>query len=69
MEDLRQPTSEEADELTKDLQEVLKKHDAELGVKANIELLIRTKGNSVPSPFMPKPDGESSTNQETPQTN
>ncbi len=51
MEELRPLNQEEGDALTKDLQEVLLKHGAELGVKANIELLKRVE--SIKSPFTP----------------
>lgn len=36
-------TSEEAEALTKDIQEVLAKHNCELGVKAAIQLLKRVE--------------------------
>lgn len=45
----RELTKEEGEALTKDLQEVLEKHNAELGVVASIQLLKRTE-DSVPSP-------------------
>ena len=57
----RQPTKEEADALTKDLQEVLKKHNANMGVKAVIELLVE----DIPSPFLVKEDGNDTNKTET----
>lgn len=57
MDNLRQPTKEEADALTKDLQEVLKKHNANMGVKAVIELLIE----EIPSPFVVNNNGNGET--------
>lgn len=59
---LRQPTKEEADALTKDLQEVLKKHHANMGVKAQIELLIE----DIPSPFVPNGDNSDKTEEDAP---
>jgi len=38
---MRELTKEEGDALTKDIQEVLEKHNAELGVIASIQLLKR----------------------------
>ena len=58
----RQPTKEEADALTKDLQEVLKKHNANMSVRAAIELLIE----EIPSPFVIKEDGNDTIKTETP---
>lgn len=58
----RQPTKEEFDALSKDLQDVLIKHNAEIGVTSAIELMIRTKDEpadgSVVSPFVIKDNGE-----------
>lgn len=50
--ELRQPTTEEGDALTKDLQEVLKKHNAEMGVKSEIQLMMRVDKEII-SPFIP----------------
>lgn len=58
----RQPTKEEFDALSRDLQEVLIKHNAEIGVTSAIELMIRTADEpadgSVVSPFLIKDDGK-----------
>ena len=57
----RQPTKEEFDALTKDLTAVLEKHNAEISVVSNIELVIRGEdkpADSIPSPFVTKEDGE-----------
>lgn len=62
---LQELNKEEADALTKDLQEVLKKHSAEMGVKASIELLKRVP-IEIPSPFMPKDHGDNDKTQENP---
>ena len=56
----RQPTKEEADSLTKDLQEVLKKHNATMGIKAVIELLVE----DIPSPFVVNNNGTDNTIEE-----
>ncbi len=62
-------TPEEADALTKDLQKVLIRHNAELGVKSSIEILKRVEiknEDGIPSSFTP--DEESDTKKETPET-
>ncbi len=41
---MRELTKEEGEALTKDIQAVLEKHNAELGVVANIQLLKRNDG-------------------------
>jgi len=47
---LRELTKEEGDALTKDLQDVLAKHDAELGVSSSITLMKRVDDEGIPSP-------------------
>ena len=47
---LQELTKEEAEALTKDLQEVLAKHNCEMGVKSSIELLKRVE--ETPSPYL-----------------
>jgi len=61
----RELTPEEGQELTKDLQEVLKKHGAEMGVISSIQLLKRVEPPT-PSPYEhgDKPD----TTEEAPKT-
>lgn len=41
---MRELTQEEGEALTKDLQAVLEKHNADMGVVANIQLLKRDDG-------------------------
>lgn len=48
--ELEELTKEEAEALTFDLQEVLKKHNCELGVKSSINLMKR-KETGIPSPL------------------
>jgi len=43
---MRELTPEEGEALTKDLQAVLEKHNADLGVVANIQLLKREETNA-----------------------
>lgn len=52
----RELTKEEGNVLTKDLQDVLEKHNAEMGVVSSIQLLKRVPKEII-SPFMPKTDG------------
>ncbi len=55
----RELTKEEGDALTKDLQEVLKKHNAEMGVVSSIQLLKRVEiTKDIVSPFVPPHNGE-----------
>ncbi len=56
----RQPTKEEFEALSKDLTEVLKKHNAEIGVISTIDLTIREDdaAEGIPSPFVIKKDGK-----------
>jgi len=56
----RELTQEEGDALTKDLQDVLAKHDAELGVSSTIQLMKRV-ADPIPSPSEFIPDGDSET--------
>ena len=49
----RELTKEEGDALTKDLQDVLEKHNAEMGVISSIQLLKRVPKEII-SPFIPK---------------
>lgn len=55
---LQELTKEEADALTKDLQEVLKKHNCEMGVTSSINLMkrveneIETSNEDIPSPYV-----------------
>lgn len=56
-------TQEEFDALAKDLQEVLSKHGAEMGVQATIQL---TK-SAIPSPYVVSADGKVK-EEETPKT-
>jgi len=64
---LQELTKEEAEALTKDLTEVLEKHNCELGVKSSIELLKRVedKENGVISPFIENGESNNKT-EETP---
>lgn len=65
----RELTQEEGAELTKDLQDVLKKHNAEMGVVSTIQLLkrVEVKEEGVPSPFIVKTNGDTPlTTEETP---
>lgn len=50
----RELTKSEADALTKDLQEVLKKHNCEMGVVSSIQLLKRVElpEEGIPTPYM-----------------
>ena len=49
--DLRELSKDEGDALTKDLQEVLEKHNCEMGVTSAIQLLKRVeKEEATPSP-------------------
>lgn len=59
----RDVTKEEGEALTKDLQEVLAKHDAELGISSTIQLLKRVPKEML-SPFM-QPNGDSKTEENT----
>jgi hypothetical protein len=56
----REPTKEEFDAISNDLNDVLLKHNAEIGVKSSIEILIRmpVKAEPVKSPFVIKEDGK-----------
>lgn len=47
---LNELTKEEADALTHDLQEVLKKHNCEMGVTSAINLMKRVE-KGIPTPF------------------
>lgn len=55
--ELKELNKEEADALTKDLEEVLKKHGAEIGVTSNINLMKRVE-KGIPTPFMKENGGE-----------
>lgn len=57
----RELTKEEGEALTKDLQEVLKKHNAEMGVISSIQLLKRVE-EEIKSPFIE--NGENPTTKE-----
>lgn len=64
--ELRELTKEEATTLTKDMQEVLKKHDAEMQVTSQITLFKRVHPNKeegIPSPFPLNENGEDKTNE------
>lgn len=51
---LEELTKEEGDALTTDLQDVLKKHGAEMGVKASIQLLKRVPVKAEEPEAIPK---------------
>lgn len=57
--ELRPLTKEEGEALTAELQAVLEKHNAELGVSSSIQLL-RREAQPVPSPAEFIPDGPES---------
>lgn len=60
----RELTKEEGDALTKELQEVLERHNAEMSVMSVIQLLKR-EPKDIPSPFIT--DGDTNgTTEETP---
>lgn len=60
----RELTKEEGEALTKDMQEVLEKHNAEMSVMSVIQLLKRELIQDIPSPFIK--DGENNgTTEET----
>ena len=48
---LEEPTKEEADALTKDLQEVLARHNCEMNVTSTIQLLKRVPADGILSPI------------------
>lgn len=66
----RELTKEEGDALTKDLQEVLIKHNCEIGVVSSIQLLKRVdeviSDNPEVNTLLNKNGDESNTNEETP---
>lgn len=62
----RELTKEEADALTKDLTEVLDKHNCEIGVVSTIQLLKRIE-EEIKSPFMPKDGENNDKTEETPE--
>jgi len=59
----RQMTKEEFEALSKDLEEVLNKHNAEIGVSSSIQLLKREE-EPVISPFMTNGDNPNKTEEE-----
>lgn len=63
----RELTKEEGDALTKDMQELLQKHSAELGVISSIQLLKRVSTvNKEPIPsFLTKEDIDNGNNSDT----
>lgn len=63
---LEEPTKEEADALTKDLQAVLEKYQCEMGVKASISLMKRVPIEGVISPITRE---ELESDGQTPETN
>ncbi len=49
----REPTKEEFEGLSKELTDVLTKYNAEMGVKSEIQILIRMpEEKNIPSPFV-----------------
>lgn len=63
----RELTNEEAEALTKDLNELLERHNCEIGVLSKIQLLKRVDKEEIKNPFMPNGDNNDTT-QETPKT-
>lgn len=61
----RQLTKEEGDALSKEMLELLNKHDAELGVVSSIQILKRVEKveEGIPTPFLTQ-DGENPTTTE-----
>lgn len=57
----RELTKEEGDALTKDMQEVLEKHNAEITVVSAIQLLKRESKGDIPSPFIINGDTDGTT--------
>lgn len=64
----RELTKEEGEIVSKDLTEILNKHNCEIGVVSSIQILKRVPKDIV-SPFMPNNNGESDNTKETPETN
>lgn len=56
----RELTPQEAEAITKDIQEVLEKHNCEIGVKAAIEILKREEVQD----FLVPPNGDSTTEED-----
>lgn len=66
---LAELTTEEGDAFTKEMTELLEKHNVEVGVKSTIEILkrVEVKEDGVPTPYTD--NGESNTTEETPEAN
>jgi len=64
MSNTRELTKEEGEALTKDLQEVLTKHNCELGVVSSIQLLRRTDDEGVVSPIQVHEEPSDTTEEE-----
>ena len=58
----RELTKEEGDELTKDMNALLEKHGAEVGVVASLQFLKREE---VKQEFIVNPNGDSTTEEDT----
>jgi hypothetical protein len=64
---LQEFPKEEADALTKELQDVLAKYNGEMGVTSTINLMKRVP-KAIPSPFVTSPHGESAPEDKTSET-